>query len=325
MSTTTAPPTTMNALRAHTRGGPEVLVYETAPRPEPGPGEVLVAVRAAGITFAELGWDETWTRDGRDRTPTIPSHEVAGTVVALGAGVTEPAVGDEVFGLLRFDHDGAAAEYVVAPATDLAARPATVPFTVAAAAPLAALTAWQALVDHAAVQRDEEVLVHGGAGGVGGLVVQLAAALGARVTATCLGADVEHVRGLGAAVVIDVESTAFDDRPDRFDVVIDTVGGDALDRSWAVLRRGGRLVTLQKPPSAEDAERAGVVATFFIVVPDRAELVALARLIDDGRLRIPVAATYPLARGQEAYAGGATLRRAPGKTVLVVGDPEPGC
>jgi NADPH:quinone reductase-like Zn-dependent oxidoreductase len=172
------------------------------------------------------------------------------------------------------------------------------------------------------VRRGDEVLVLGGAGGVGGLVVQLAAILGARVTATCLAADVDHVRGLGAAVVVDVESTAFDTGPDRFDVVIDTVGGEALDRSWAVLRRGGRLVTLQRPPSADAAERAGVVATFFVVVPDRAELTTLARLIDDGRLRVPVAASYPLARGQEAYASGASLRRAPGKTVLVVDDAE---
>jgi NADPH:quinone reductase-like Zn-dependent oxidoreductase len=239
---------TMMALRAHRRGGPETLRYETAPRPVPAAGEVLVAVHAAAITFAELGWDATWTRDGRDRTPTIPGHEVAGTVTAAGAGVTVPAVGDRVFGLLRFDHDGAAAEYVTAPAEHLAAAPVAVSPVAAAAAPLAALTAWQALVDHAGVRRDDEVLVHGGAGGVGGFAVQLAVVLGARVTATCLRADVEYVRTLGADDVVDVETQAFDARHARYDVVLDTVGGSTLNRSWAVLRPRGRLVTLQRPP-----------------------------------------------------------------------------
>jgi NADPH:quinone reductase-like Zn-dependent oxidoreductase len=315
---------TMMALRAHRRGGPETLRYETAPRPVPAAGEVLVAVHAAAITFAELGWDATWTRDGRDRTPTIPGHEVAGTVTAAGAGVTVPAVGDRVFGLLRFDHDGAAAEYVTAPAEHLAAAPVAVSPVAAAAAPLAALTAWQALVDHAGVRRDDEVLVHGGAGGVGGFAVQLAVVLGARVTATCLGADVEYVRTLGADDVVDVETQAFDARPARYDVVLDTVGGSTLNRSWAVLRPRGRLVTLQRPPSPDEADRYGVKAYFFVVTPDRAALTALARLIDDGLLRITVAEVFPLERGRDAFESGASFRRPPGKTVLLVGDPPAG-
>jgi NADPH:quinone reductase-like Zn-dependent oxidoreductase len=312
---------TMMALRAHRRGGPETLRYETAPRPVPAAGEVLVAVHAAAITFAELGWDATWTRDGRDRTPTIPGHEVAGTVTAAGAGVTVPAVGDRVFGLLRFDHDGAAAEYVTAPAEHLAAAPVAVSPVAAAAAPLAALTAWQALVDHAGVRRDDEVRVHGGAGGVGGFAVQLAVVLGARVTATCLGADVEYVRTLGADDVVDVETQAFDTRPARYDVVLDTVGGSTLNRSWAVLRPRGRLVTLQRLPSPDEADRYGVKAYFFVVTPDRAALTALARLIDEGLLRVTVAAVFPLERGRDAFESGASFRRPPGKTVLLVGDP----
>jgi NADPH:quinone reductase-like Zn-dependent oxidoreductase len=315
-------PETMMALRAHSRGGPEALRYEQARRPVPAAGEVLVAVRAAGITFAELDWDATWTRNGRDRTPTIPGHEVAGTVAGTGTGVTAPTIGDEVFGLLRFDHDGAAAEYVTAPAEHLAAAPAAVSPVDAAAAPLAALTAWQALVDHAGVRRDDEVLVHGGAGGVGGFAVQLAAVLGARVTATCLGADVEYVRTLGADTVVDVETQAFDARQAVYDVVLDTVGGTTLDRSWAVLRPRGRLVTLQRPPSPREAERHQVKAYFFVVTPDRAALTALARLIDDGLLRITVAAVFPLERGREAFESGASFRRPPGKTVLLVDGPR---
>src|ERR1700722_10949724 len=137
---------TMMALRAHARGGPEELVYEPAPVPTPGPGEALVAVRAAGITFAELTWDLSWTtRDGRDRTPVIPSHEVSGVIAALGPGVTGLAVGDEVFALIDFDRNGAAADYVTVPAAHLAASPATASPTETASLPLAALTAWQAL------------------------------------------------------------------------------------------------------------------------------------------------------------------------------------
>src|ERR1700735_3419148 len=174
---------TMMALRAHTRGGPEQLVYEQAPAPVPGPGEALVAVHAAAITFAELTWDLSWTtRDGRDRTPVIPSHEMSGTVAALGPGTSGVGPGDEVYGLIAFDRDGAAAEYVAMPAAELAARPRSVSHQAAAALPLAALTAWQALVDHAALKAGERVLVHGGAGGVGVYGVQLAAALRGPVT-----------------------------------------------------------------------------------------------------------------------------------------------
>src|ERR1700691_6103809 len=171
--------TTMMALRAHARGGPEELVYESAPVPAPGPGEALVAVHAAGITFAELTWDLTWTtRDGRDRTPVIPSHELSGVISALGPGVTGLAVGDEVFGLIDFDRNGAAPDYVTVPAADLAARPTAVSQAETASLPLAALTAWQALVDHADMQAGDQVLVTGGAGGVGVYAVQLAAVLG---------------------------------------------------------------------------------------------------------------------------------------------------
>jgi NADPH:quinone reductase-like Zn-dependent oxidoreductase len=309
---------TMHALRAHRRGGPEVLVYEPAPRPEPAAGELVVAVFAAGITFAELGWEETWTRGGVDRTPTTPSHEFSGVVTHLGPEVQGWAPGDEVFGMVPFDRDGAAADFVAVPATSVARLPRSVPHTVGAALPLAGLTAWQALVDHAEVKPGDEVLVHGAAGGVGSFVTQLAVALGARVTGTALAADAAHVRELGAQRVVAVESEAFDARVEAFDVVVDTVGGATLDRSFAVLRRGGRLVTLQAPPSQETAARFGVTADFFIVSADATGLARLAQLVDAGELRVPIAATFPLADGAAAFASGATLARPPGKTVLLV-------
>src|ERR1700761_6547139 len=194
----------MTALRAHRRGGPEVLVAESAPIPVPAAGEVLVAVHAAAITFDELTWEETWTRNGFSRTPIVPSHEISGVVAEIASGVTDFEPGDHVYGLIPFDRDGGAADYVTAPADDLAAKPSTVSHTVAAALPLAGLTALQALVDQAQVQRGERVLVTGGAGGVGALTVQLAAQLGADVTATIRSDAVELVRDLGARNVIDV-------------------------------------------------------------------------------------------------------------------------
>lgn len=309
----------MTALRAHHRGGPEVLVVEQAPVPVPAADEVLIAVHAAAITFDELTWEETWLRDGADRTPTIPSHEVSGVVAGIGDDVTDFAVGDEVYGLIRFDRDGAAAQYVTAPAADLAPRPSSVSHVVAAAVPLAGLTAWQALVDHAAVQSGERVLVHGGAGGVGAFVVQLAVALGAEVTATVRNDDARDVvAAFGARRIIDTRSEPFDGTDDQYDVVIDTIGGEVLRRSFEVVRPGGRLVTLSAPPSPGCAEAFQIEAIFFIVVPNREQLIQLAELVDSARLHVAIAATFPLACGRDAFESGRSSLRQPGKTVLSV-------
>jgi NADPH:quinone reductase-like Zn-dependent oxidoreductase len=309
---------TMMALRAHARGGPEQLVYEQAPVPSAGPGEVLIAVHAAAITFAELTWDLEWTtRDGKDRTPVIPSHEMSGTVAALGAGVTGLAVGDEVIGLVDFDRDGAAAEYVVMPAVGLAAKPKSFTHRAAATLPLAALTAWQALTDQAGLRPGERVLVQGGAGGVGLFAVQLAAILGGHVTATGRDADAGFVRELGAERFISVEAGLTGQAPDGFDVVIDTVGGAVLDGSYGLPRADGRLVTLGAPPDQELAGRYQVHAMFFVVKPDADELARLAELADAGKLRAVISQTFPLAEGRRAFESGGEARR-PGKTVLVV-------
>jgi NADPH:quinone reductase-like Zn-dependent oxidoreductase len=313
--------TTMMALRAHARGGPEQLVYEQAPTPLPGPGEALVEVHAAAITFAELTWDQTWTDSaGQDRTPTIPSHEVSGTVAGLGpdAGTVQP--GQEVYGLIDFDRDGAAAQYVTLPAADLATRPRSISHTETATLPLAALTAWQALVDHAALKPGERVLVTGGAGGVGGYVVQLAAAVGGVVTATGRAAQRDFVLGLGAGAFL--ASDAADGAgptpsEDGFDVVIDTVGGPVLDASYGMARRGGRLVTLSAPPDQDKAAALGLQAVFFVVTPDAAQLAHLATLVDDGKLRPVLSQTFPLQDGRAAFES-ASRPHPPGKTVLIV-------
>jgi NADPH:quinone reductase-like Zn-dependent oxidoreductase len=312
--------TDMAALRAHHRGGPEVLTFERAPVPVPADGEVLIAVHAAAITFDELTWEETWLRDGADRTPTIPSHEVSGVVAAMADDVTDFEVGDELYGLIRFDRDGAAAEYVTVPAADLARRPMGVSHVVSAALPLAGLTAWQALVDHAQVRAGERVLVHGGAGGVGALTVELAGILGADVTTTVRSDAHALVTGLGANHVIDTRTEDFAEDDPVYDVVVDTVGGETLDRSFTVLRPGGRLVTLSAPPPAGRAEEFGVTATFFIVVPDRGQLIKLAKLVDADRLHVAIAETFPLREGRAAFESGRRAHRHPGKTVLSVRD-----
>jgi NADPH:quinone reductase-like Zn-dependent oxidoreductase len=308
----------MLALRAHQRGAPETLVIEDVEVPVPGPGEVLVAVHAAAITLTELLWDLSWqTRDGADRTPVIPSHEVSGVVAGLGAGVDGLAAGDEVYGLVDFDRNGAAAEFVAVPASALAAKPATATHVESAALPLAALTAWQALIEHARLRAGERVLVHGGAGGVGVYGVQFAAALGAHVIATDLPVNEAFVRSLGAAEFLDFTTRRFDDELSGLDVVLDAVGGDTLTRSYHVLRPGGRLITLAAPPDPAMAEKHAVEATFFVVRPDHDELTRIAGLVDDDSLRPVVAGTFPLREGRAAFESIHGPRR-PGKTVLVV-------
>jgi NADPH:quinone reductase-like Zn-dependent oxidoreductase len=303
---------TMQAIRAHVRGGPDQLRLEQAPTPVPEADEILVRVRAAAITYDELLWDESWTRKGIDRTPIIPSHEVSGTVAALGAAVTERRIGEDVYGLIEFDRDGGAAQYVTVPAAEVARKPTTVDHIQAAALPLAALTAWQALVDHAQLVAGESVLVTGGAGGVGAYVVQLARHLGAHVSATVRTSDsVDYVRRLGADEVFIRSAVG------RFDVVIDTVGGPALPAAYANVRDGGRLITLSAPPGPELSRGRDVRDEFFVVRPDRAELEQIAALVDAGELKPLVGETFELADAPTAYADRGR-HGGPGKTVLIV-------
>ncbi len=235
-------------------------------------------------------------------------------MAGLADGVTGVAVGDEVYGLIDFDRDGAAAEFTTVPAAQLAAKPRSASHAEAATLPLAALTAWQALADYAALEPGERVLVHGGAGGVGAFAVQLAAILGGRVTATGRGGDAGFVRDLGAEAYI---SAGDGPVPAGFDVVIDTVGGAVLDGSYRLLRTGGRLVTLSAPPSQERAKEFGAHAMFFVVTPDPGELAQLAKLVDEGRLRTVVSQSFPLEDGRLAFESGGRPRP-PGKTVLTV-------
>ncbi len=302
----TGVPAMMNAMRA-SGADPASLRYERVPVPAPGPAEVLVAVRATAVTAGELTWPETW--------PVIPCHDLSGVVAAAGPGVTGWQDGDEVFGLIGFDRPGAAAEYTTIPAADLAAKPAAAGHIAAAAIPLGALTAWQALHAHARLQPGQHVLVHGGGGGVGAYAVQLAAAYGARVSATASARDAAYVAGLGAGQVIDYTGR-FEDLLGDVDVVIDPVGGDTMARSWQVLRPGGILVAIAEEPDGHGG-RDDVRSHYFVVEPDGAQLRELASLVDRGQLRAAVSRVFPLTALPEAFAA-QQARQAPGKVIIEI-------
>ena len=313
-------PDHMNAIRIHEVGGPERMVYEQAPRPRLASGEALVEVYAAALTPAELTWKETWAdHSGKSRLPVIPSHEVSGVVAAVGEGVADPKPGAAVFGLTDFSRDGAAAEFVAVRAADLALKPRSIGHLHAAAMPLSALTAWQALFDHGGLVAGQRVLIHGAAGGVGSFAVQLARAKGAEVIAVASGRHREFLQGLGANMVVDYETARFEDVAHGVDLVLDTVGGEALKRSWAVLKPGATLVSIAEPPPESDAARTGARGTFFIVEPNRVQLSELARLSDAGQLRTFVSKVFALSHARAAYE---TLLRGHlrGKIVLRVKD-----
>ncbi|HEY8546497.1 MAG TPA: NADP-dependent oxidoreductase [Acidimicrobiales bacterium] len=307
----------MKAVRIHEPGGPEGLVYEDTPDPTPTAGDVVVEVHACGFTPDELRWPATWVdRAGRPRTPSVPAHEVSGVVVAVGAGTTGFAVGDEVFGLGDPYRDGAAAEYVAIEARNLAPKPATIDHAAAAALPQAGLAAWQGLFVHGWLNAGQALLVHGAAGGVGSMAVQLGAECGAKVIGTGRPGARATVMDLGAVRFVDLEKEPFEQGIRRVDVAFDTIGGDVLARTGQVVRDGGALVSIAGvPPEGSVGEE--VRSTYFVRVPDRGQLEEIARRVDAGGLRPTVGAVYPLAEAREAFLTKAASS-IPGKVVLTV-------
>jgi len=291
----------MRVIRLRAPGGPEQLAVEEADRPRPGPGDALVRVHAAAITRGELEWPV-------DRLPAIPSYELSGVVEEVGPGVAGVAAGDEVLALTPFDRDGVAADYTVVPAEVLVARPRALGHAESAALPLPALTAWQALFDHGRLAAGERVLIHGAAGGVGWFAVQLARAAGAHVIGTASAANREAVLELGASQVLDA-AERLEDAVEPVDLVFDTAGGERLRRSPAVLRSGGRLVSVAEEPPDGGA--------FFIVEPNRDQLASLATRAGSGELRAPPIDVYPLTSAREAFARSLQRGRR-GKVVLAV-------
>ncbi|MEU3839395.1 NADP-dependent oxidoreductase [Streptomyces sp. NPDC028635] len=289
------------------------LALEDLPHPHAAENDVVVRVHAAGFTRGELDWPATWTdRAGRDRTPSVPGHEVSGVVAELGFGTTGLTVGQRVFGLTDWARNGSLAEYVAVEARNLAPLPADVDHTVAAALPISGLTAWQGLFDHARLATGQSVLIHGAAGAVGSIAVQLAVEAGARVIGAGRSADRETVLVLGAHAFLDLEADRFDEAAGQVDVVFDVIGGEILDRSAALVRPGGTLVTIAEPPTVRPD---GGRAVFFVVEPDRARLADLAQRVRDGRLRVRVGAVRPLA---EAVAAFTKRERVHGRTIICV-------
>jgi NADPH:quinone reductase-like Zn-dependent oxidoreductase len=304
----------MKAIRTHEPTGISGLVFEDVPDVKPMFGDVLVKVAACGITHNELDWPIWTCRAGHQRTSVIPGHEVSGVIAALGFGTAGFAVGDEVFGLTDQLRDGAAAEYVVVEARNVALKPQTVDHVHAAAVPRAGLTAWQGLFDHGKLAKGQAVVIHGAGGAVGSTAVQLAHWAGAEVIGTGRSHSRALVMELGADRFVALDAESLEDLTGRVDVVFDTIGGEVFAQSSVLVRPGGALITV-KADSALPADRDDIRKVVFIQEASRAQLTELARLVDEGQLRPQVGAVYPLAQAVDAYSAKAAGGM-PGRIVL---------
>ena len=282
------------------------------PEPQAAINDVVVQIHASGFVGTELAWPSTWTdRLGRDRTPSIPGHELAGVVTALGYGTTGLSVGQRVFGLTDWTRDGTLAEYVAVEARNLAPLPGDVGFTVGAALPISGLTAWQGLFEHGRLRAGQSVLAHGAAGAVGSMVTQLARLAGAHVIGTGRAGDRQKALDVGAQEFVDLESGTLDD-VGSVDLVFDVIGGDIGRRSARLIRPGGTLVSIVGPSEARPVDG---LAIDFVVESDRAQLSEIVQRVRDGRLRTNIGTIAPLDGAVAAF--NSTTRRA-GKTVIRV-------
>lgn len=304
----------MRAVVLDAYGDPNVLTPRQLPVPQPSSGEVLVRVHAVSINPV----DYKWRKNGPFTDfPVVLGWDVSGVVETLGPDVGEFQAGDEVFGMVRFPKEGRAyAEYVSVPVSDIAQKPATLNHTEAAAMTLAALTAHQAF-EVIKLQAGQSILIHAAAGGVGHYAVQLAKARGARVIGTASAGSRDFVLGLGADEVLDYRARPFEEQVSNLDAVLDTVGGDTLPRSFAVLRRGGSLISIAGAPSVEQAGQSGVHAQRILVHPSSADLAYLAELAETNQLRSYVSRTFPLEQVADAHRAQETGRTV-GKIVLTV-------
>jgi NADPH:quinone reductase-like Zn-dependent oxidoreductase len=307
----------MKANRVHQFGSPEVISFEDVDLPEAGDDEVVVRVSAAGVG----PWD-SWVRSGKSVLPQpLPltlGSDLSGTIVALGASVRGFQIGEEVYGVTNPRFTGAYAEYAAAHAAMLASRPRRATNIEAASLPVVAVTALQMLL-HAGVERGHRVLIHGAGGSVGACAVQLALARGAHVTGTDVQQGIQYAESLGATELIDVQSTRFETVTEPFDVVIDTVGGDAQTRSFAVLKPGGSLVSSVSTPDPALASDAGVSGSFLLVDVNTEALRKIAELVDAGKLKTRIGEVLPLMEARQAHQmlDGLVPRR-PGKIMLEV-------
>jgi NADPH:quinone reductase-like Zn-dependent oxidoreductase len=307
----------MRIMRLSDSAQAPVLIAEDAPTPQPQRGELLVRVHAAGVTPTELLWyPTTHDKDGEKRSRAIPGHEFSGVVAAVGREADGFEVGQEVYGMNDWFADGALAEFCVTQPSSVAHKPRGSSHVEAASVPIGALTAWQGLFDRAKLRAGERVLVHGGAGAVGMFAIQLARWCGARIATTVSARNRDFVTELGAEQVIDYRAVRFEEHVSGVDVVLDTVGGDTLQRSWGVLEPGGRMITVAADSETSTDDR--VKQAFFIVEPKQEQLLRIGELLESGDLRTEVDAVLPLGRASAAYAGEVTERRGRGKIVVTV-------
>jgi len=312
----------MMAWRVHEFGPPDVMNFEQVPRPTPGQGEVLVKVEAAGVG----PWD-AWIRAGKSALlqplPLTPGSDLSGEVVGVGPAVSDLRVGDQVYGVTNSRFIGAYAEYAVASAAMVSKKPTSLTYIEAASVPVVAVTAWQALFDQAHIKEGQTLLIHGAAGNVGAYAVQFARRAGVRTIATAATNDIPFVHDLGAERAIDYRTQRFEKEVRDADAVIDLVGGETQERSFQVLRRGGKLVSAVSRPDQHLAQSHGVEAAFFLVNVTSQYLAEIANLVDGGKLRTRVGTVLPLADAREAHFMLEGMRpHLNGKIVLTVGARE---
>ena len=312
---TTAP---MKAVVAHEYGAPEVLKYEEAPRPEPKENELLVRVIACGVNPADpLVVTGKFAKEFGTHLPLIPGYDVAGVVEKTGAKVTKFKKGDAVYGYALFG--GGWAEYAVLAENEAALKPKTTTFIEAAAVPLAALTAWQSLIDTAKLSAGQTILIHGGSGGVGSFAIQIAKAKGAKVIATASTANQDLLKQLGADVAIDYTKTKFEDVAKDVDVVFDAVGRDTLARSYPIVKKGGIITTIVARPDPAQLEKYGIRGNSIWSHPDANELAEITKLIEAGKIKPVVGQVLPLTEAVKA-SHQAETHHTRGKLVLKIAD-----
>jgi NADPH:quinone reductase-like Zn-dependent oxidoreductase len=319
LSTAESAKPTMKAIIIHEYGGPEVLKYEDVPRPEAKNDQLLVRVIAAGVNPVDGMIRSGMFASEKRAFPIILGGDIAGVVEKVGSKIAKFKPGEPVFAYVSLDNSGGYAQYALTTERETASKPKSLTYVEAAAVPIVALTAWQALVDTAKLESGQTVLVHGGSGGVGSFAIQIAKARGAKVIATASTANQDFLKQLGADVAIDYTKQKFEDIAKDVDVVLDSIGKDTLARSYGVVKKGGIIVSLVARPNTSKLEKRGIHGAALSVDPNSQELGEIGKLIDDKKIKVIVSQTFPLAearKAQEQVATGHTR----GKIVLKIAD-----
>ena len=310
----------MKAIVVHEYGGPEVLKYEDAPRPEPKEDQILVRVVAAGVNPVDgMIRSGMFAKHEKAAFPMILGGDIAGVVENVGNKITKFKAGDPVFAYLSLKNGGGYAEYALATEREAAPKPKSLTYVEAAAVPIVALTAWQALVDAAKLSAGQTVLIHGGSGGVGTFAIQIAKARGAKVIATASTANQDLLKELGADIAVDYTKQKFEDLAKDVDVVLDSVGKDTLARSYGVVKKGGFIVSIVARLDQAELDKHGIHGATLSVEPNSEELAEIGKLIDEKKIKVIVSQTFPLSEAVKAQEQAATGHTR-GKNVLKVAE-----